>query len=81
MQEAKVIQFPKEKVKPNEYGYTIRLQYDPTFDHYLVSSSFPSGPNNMFIDGAVAKDRFEEYMKLFFHEVEDYKRKVRESKK
>lgn len=65
------------KVEPREYGYWVRLQYDPAFEHFMVSGSFESTPNNMFIDGAVTQDRFVEYMKVLFHEVEDHKRQLR----
>ena len=71
-----------DKPQPLEYGYWVRLQYDPTFDHFLVSGSFGgTTPNNMFIDGAVARRRFEEYLDVFFHEAEDYKRDLRRGAK
>lgn len=55
----------------------VRIQYSEAEDHYLIDSSFKSGPGNIFIDGAILSQRLEQYMMLLYHAAEDNRRNLR----
>jgi len=62
---------------PEPKTHWVTIQFSEKDDHYLLSSSFKSGPNNMFIDGKVADERLKQYLSLLFAEAEDYRRGLR----
>lgn len=62
---------------PEPKTHFVTIQFSEQDDHYLISSSFKSGPKNMFIDGRVADERLKQYLSLFYMEAEDYRRSLR----
>lgn len=58
-------------------SHWIRIQFDESFDHFLVDGSYKSTPKNMFIDGYQTHERALVYLKQLMYEVEEFRRNKR----